>query len=119
MDDEEVIHLTVGRMLEELGYEVDGVFGGVEALNAYEASLEAGNPYDVVIMDLTIPGGMGGEEAVKKLHEIHAEVPVIVSSGYSNDQVMANYEDYGFHGIVRKPVDMFELADAVQEVLND
>ena len=68
-------------------------------------------------MDLTIPGGMGGKEAVKKLLEINPQAQVIVSSGYSNDPVMANYADYGFAGRAAKPVDIEELADAVKRIL--
>ena len=95
MDDDEIIQSTVGRMLESLGYEVRGVFDGVEAITAYNVSLEAGAPYDVVIMDLTVPGSMGGKEAVSQVRKLHAEARVIVSSGYSNDPVMAHYKDYG------------------------
>ena len=114
MDDEGTIHRTVGRMLQVLGYDVESVYDGDEALQVYNASLDEGKPYDVVIMDLTIPGGMGGEEAVKKLHEINPQARVIVSSGYANDPVMANFADYGFAGKVAKPVDIKELAETIK-----
>ena len=114
MDDEDAILRTAGRMLEELGYTVTPAKDGDEALQAYEAALAAGNPYELVIMDLTIPGGMGGKAAVKKLHEIDPDARVIVSSGYSNDPVMANPDDFGFMGIVKKPIDLDELAEVVR-----
>jgi PAS domain S-box-containing protein len=117
MDDEETIHRTVGRTLKLLGYEVGSVYEGDEALRAYKASIEQGSPYDVVIMDLTIPGGMGGKEAVGKLRQIDPQARVIVSSGYANDPVMADYEDYGFAGRVAKPVVIKELADVVKRIL--
>ncbi len=118
MDDDEIIQSTVGQMLEALGYEVQGVFDGVEAITAYNVSLEAGQPYDVVIMDLTVPGSMGGKEAVGRLRKLHAEACVIVSSGYSNDPVMANYQDYGFDAKVEKPVDIGELAQTLRTLLS-
>ena len=70
-----------------------------------------------MILDLTIRGGMGGKEAVKKLHEIDPDVKAIVSSGYANDPVLASPEDYGFKGRIRKPVDLDDLAETVQRVL--
>ena len=117
MDDDEIIQSTVGRMLESLGYEVRGVFDGVEAITAYNVSLEAGAPYDVVIMDLTVPGSMGGKEAVSRLRKLHAEARVIVSSGYSNDPVMAHYKDYGFDAKVEKPVDLGELSAILRTLM--
>jgi len=117
MDDEEAIHKTVGRMLRTLGYEVESVRSGAEALASYQASLEEGNPYDLVILDLTIPGGMGGKEAGPKLHDMHPEARLIVSSGYANDPVMMDCEAYGFHSKVAKPVDLEDLARAVNDVL--
>jgi len=117
MDDDEVIHQVVGRMLKSLGYDVEIALHGDEALQAYRTAIEIKKSYDVVIMDLTIPGGMGGEEAVEKLHAIDPRARVIVSSGYSNDPVMANYADYGFCGMIRKPVDLKDLADSVQNAL--
>ena len=101
MDDEETIHRTVGRTLRVLGYEVESAYDGDGATRKYENGLRSDKPIDVVIMDLTIPGGMGGREAVGKLLQIDPLAQVVVSSGYANDPVMANYEDYGFAGRVR------------------
>ncbi len=96
VDDEEVIHQVVGKMLETLGYEVDGVYDGDRALQAYRTALETDKPFDVVITDLTIPGAMGGREVVGKLHGIDPQARVIVSSGYAHDPVMNNFVDHDF-----------------------
>ena len=117
MDDEEIVRLTVSRMLEALGYEVESAGDGAEALQTYRAALEEGEPFDAVIMDLTIPGGMGGEEAVSELLAMHPEARAMVSSGYSNDPVIARYGDYGFVGSIKKPVMIQELAEIVRTAL--
>ena len=117
MDDEETIHRTVGTMLKVIGYDVKSVCDGNEALQVYTAALESGSPFNIVIMDLTIPGEMGGKEAAGKLLEIDPTAHVLVSSGYSQDPVMANYADYGFAGRLPKPVDIEELADTVKKAL--
>ena len=79
--------------------------------------MEAEQPYDLVILDLTIRGGMGGKETVSRLRKLHPGARVIVSSGYSNDPVMANHRDYGFDAVVLKPVDLPDLAETVRQVL--
>jgi two-component system, cell cycle sensor histidine kinase and response regulator CckA len=98
---------------------VGSTYSGEEALQVYEAALGSDKPFRVVIMDLTIPGGMGGKEAISKLREIDPQAQVIVSSGYANDPVMANFSQYGFAGRVAKPVDIKELADTVEKLLTD
>ena len=117
MDDEETIHRMVGRTLKGLGYDVESAYDGDEALQMYKTVLGSDKPFDIVIMDLTIPGGMGGKEAVGNLLEIDSKAQVLVSSGYSNDPVMANFTDYGFAGKVSKPVDIQELANTVKRIL--
>lgn len=117
MDDDEIIQDTVGRMLEELGYEVDGVGDGVEALAAYRAAMAVDRACDVVIMDLTVPGGMGGKEAISRLRRLHPGARVVVSSGYSNDPIMANHKDYGFDAVVQKPVDLGDLAETLRALV--
>ena len=100
-----------------MGYEVESVSDGAAALQAYQAAVESEKPFDLVIMDLTIPGGMGGRKAVGKLHEIDPQARVLVSSGYAHDPVMAHYEEYGFAGKITKPVAMQELGETVKRVL--
>lgn len=116
MDDEEIVRYTSAIMLESFGYTVDDADNGEEALEKYVAANEEGNPYDVVIMDLTIPGGMGGKEAVLRLKAIDSKAKVIVSSGYSTDPVMANYGDYGFSGRIVKPFRIEDLQNEVRRV---
>ncbi len=116
MDDEETVLEVVSEMLLSIGYSVETALDGVEALEKYQAANDAEDPFSLVIIDLTIPGGMGGVETTKKLREIDEEVKVIVSSGYSNDPVMANYEDHGFDAKVAKPYDMKKLSTALAQI---
>lgn len=118
MDDEEPVRMTVKDMLTHLGYEVDTSVDGNEAIAMYKSAMEAGSPYQAVILDLTIPGGMGGKETVKKLKEIAPDVNAIVSSGYSNDPTMAEYEKHGFSGIIIKPYRISDIADILQRTLS-
>jgi len=117
MDDEEFILEVTGEVLRELGYEVEVSTDGLEALKVYEEAIAAGKRFDAVIMDLTVPGGMGGKEAISRLLEIDRNAKAIVSSGYSNDPVMANFRDYGFVGVVPKPYKIEELSHTLKEVL--
>jgi len=117
MDDEATVRRATGRMLKRLGYEVAYAEDGEGALAAYREAGEAGNPYDLVIMDLTIPGGMGGKEAVSKLRELDPQARVIVASGYSNDPVMSEPASYGFMAGIPKPLDIDALAGAVDRAM--
>ncbi|MEW6536403.1 MAG: cache domain-containing protein [Candidatus Auribacterota bacterium] len=118
MDDEEIVKDVLVDTLERLGYSVTSVDNGNSALEVYNQELHSGTPFDVVIMDLTIPGGMGGKETVRRLKEIDPGVKAIVSSGYSDDPVMARYEEYGFKGSVHKPFDMEELSITLSSVMS-
>ena len=118
MDDEEILRKVVERMLLETGYEVTCVGDGAEALIMYEKAMGSEQAFDAVIMDLTIPGGMGGKETIKKLLKIDPKAIVVVSSGYSNDPIMSSYEKYGFHGVVTKPYRIEELSRVMGQVLN-
>ncbi|NOY68171.1 MAG: PAS domain S-box protein [Deltaproteobacteria bacterium] len=117
MDDEEMIREVVTSMLEISGYSAESAEDGKQAITMYKASMDAGNPFDVVIMDLTIPGGVGGLEAIRDLLEIDPKAKCIVSSGYADDPVMANYAEYGFYGIVTKPYTQNDLREALNRVL--
>jgi two-component system, cell cycle sensor histidine kinase and response regulator CckA len=90
---------------------------GNEAISLYEQALKSGRPFDAVIMDLTIPGGMGGKDAVIKLLKIDPGVKAIVSSGYSDDPIMARYKDYGFCGVVSKPYTLKSLSETIHAVI--
>ena len=119
MDDEEAIRKSVSRMLTRIGYEVELAEEGVEAIQLYKKAQESGAPFNAVLMDLTIPGGMGGKEAIQKLMEIDSNIKAIVSSGYSNDPVMAEYSKYGFTGMVAKPYQLEQLYQVLQNVVSD
>ena len=119
MDDEPEMRSTTGDMLLRLGYAVEFASDGSEAVTKYRMALEQGRPFDAVLMDLTVPGGMGGAEAVRKLLEIDPGAKAIVSSGYSDDPVVADYRGFGFRGTVSKPYRLRELSEAVAAVLKD
>jgi len=117
MDDEEIIREAAGEALQGLGYDVEVVKDGAEAITQYKNAQKAGTPFDVVIMDLTIPGGMGGRETIASLLEIDPEAKAIVSSGYSNDPIMADYRIHGFKGVVAKPYSVEELSKTLRNVI--
>jgi signal transduction histidine kinase/CheY-like chemotaxis protein/ABC-type uncharacterized transport system substrate-binding protein len=117
MDDEELVREIAREILAHLGYDADLCSDGGEALDMYRQALAAGCPYSAVIMDLTVPGGMGGKEAMKALLDMDPEVKGIVSSGYSNDPVLARFREYGFRALAMKPYSVDELSAALDSVL--
>ena len=117
MDDEELVLDIAKEMLNHLGHDVLLVQNGYEAIDIYKDQLDKGDPVDVVIMDLTVPGNMGGKEAVQEILKINNDALVIVSSGYSNDPIMANYREYGFKAAIAKPFMLAELRDILISVL--
>ncbi len=117
MDDDELIRTIAVEIFKRLGFDSETVDDGAEAVEAYRRGMEAGRPYDLVILDLTVPGGMGGKEALEELRLLDPNVTAMVSSGYSNDPVMANYKDYGFKGIMVKPYRVKEVKAALDSVL--
>jgi CheY-like chemotaxis protein len=119
MDDEKMVRELTIQFLSHLGYEVEAVADGESAIESYKESLKKKNPFKLVIMDLTIPGGMGGKEALLKLKEIDPEVKAIVSSGYSNDPVLANFKKFGFSAVLAKPYKIETLSSIINEVINE
>ncbi len=117
VDDEEAIRALVEFTLGRLGYQVTAAATALEGINYYRQKLEAGERFDAVILDLTLPGGMGGKEALKKLIEIDPTVNAIVSSGYATDATMSRYQDFGFRGVIAKPYEAAELGKIVHEVI--
>lgn len=118
MDDEEAIRNLTREMLLLLGYDVVLAKDGAQAIKLY-ADMRDGHPFSAVIMDLTVPGGIGGCEALKVLKQIDPNIKAIVSSGYSNDPVMADYAGYGFCDVMAKPYTLNDLAETLQRVIGD
>ena len=118
MDDEEQILNAVGEMLSYYGYRVVLTGDGTEVIEKYKWAKISGVPFDVVIMDLTIPGGMGGQEAITHLRNFDPQIKAIVSSGYTNDQIMADYQRFGFCGVVSKPYKIDELIAVLNKVVD-
>lgn len=117
MDDQRSLRDMVGETLAYLGYEVNCVSEGGEAIELYKKAKEEGNGFDAVILDLTIPGGMGGKETIEELLKIDTEVKAIVSSGYSNDPIMSEYRQYGFSDVINKPFEITELSNILNKLM--
>jgi PAS domain S-box-containing protein len=118
MDDDELVRDSLGEMLINIGYVVEFACDGREAVDIYKNAMASDHSFNAVIMDLTIPGGMGGKEAIRELIKIDPNVKAIVSSGYSYDPIMANYSDYGFSAVLTKPYkDIQELNRILNNVI--
>lgn len=117
MDDEEPIRLLVETILSTLGHEVTTTSDGDSFLATHASAVAAGRPFDLAILDLTIPGGMGGKEAIRRLRERDKKIRAIVSSGYSKDPVMAQCAEYGFDAVLPKPYLVGDLIGVVQQVM--
>ena len=118
MDDEESVREAACEVLEYLGYTVVAAETGEEAIDLYKKALPE-DPFEVVIMDLTVPGGMGGKEALSHLLKVDPQIKAIVASGYSTDPIMANYRAHGFKGVVAKPYSIEDLSRTLQKVLQE
>jgi PAS domain S-box-containing protein len=117
MDDEEIVREIAAEMLGYLGCDTVAARDGGEAIELFLQAREQGRPFDALLMDLTIAGGMGGKEAIARLRAIDPEVKAIVSSGYANDPIMANFREYGFSGVVPKPYKLHELSAILSRIL--
>ncbi|MFZ5476167.1 MAG: hybrid sensor histidine kinase/response regulator [Myxococcota bacterium] len=117
MDDDPVIRELAGQGLADLGFEGAFAADGAEAVALAEVAVGEGRPYVAVILDLTVPGGMGGREALERIRKVDPEVRAVVSSGYSNDPVLADPRSHGFHGVLPKPWKVEELAAVLAAVL--
>ncbi len=117
MDDEEIIRHVMEEMIEELGYQVESAENGSDAIEKFRQAKEAGDPFDVVILDLTVKTGMGGEETVRVMRDIDPGVKAIVSSGYSDNAVVSNHRAYGFAAYLIKPYTVEALRDSIDSLL--
>ena len=119
MDDKEIVRNAVSEVLRVLGYEVECAVEGEQALRMYRRAREAGAPFDVVVLDLTVASGMGGREAIEKLLEIDPSAKIVVSSGYPNDPVIVDYSRYGARDVIIKPYNSSELDEVLERVLRE
>jgi len=118
MDDEQIVRDIAWELIRSLGHEVELASQGQEAIEKYRAAKESGSPFDIVIMDLTIRGGMGGKETIEHLLAFDSNIKAIVSSGYSDDAVVSEYQKYGFKARLSKPYKIEELRDLLDAVLS-
>ncbi|MCD4658067.1 MAG: response regulator, partial [Planctomycetes bacterium] len=118
MDDDLSIRITLMHFFRDLGLQTDSAEDGEKAIYKFKRAFETKKPFDLVILDLTIPGGMGGAEAIKKIREINPDVKAIVSSGYSTDPIMSNFEQYGFDSVITKPYELKELTAVISNLLH-
>jgi PAS domain S-box-containing protein len=116
MDDDEIIRKMLKNMLNLAGYEVETTADGAEAIVKYRQAATGGNPFDAVIMDLTIPGGMGGKEAIQELLAFDPNAAVVVSSGYATDPIMSEYKKYGFSAVIAKPYSIKQLQQTISNL---
>lgn len=117
MDDEDAILRMASQLLKRIGFAVETATDGESAIKAYREALEQHRRFDLVIMDLTVPGGMGGLDALRRIKELDPQVRAIVSSGYSSDPVMSDYRSYGFSGMIPKPYRITDFAKVIRQVL--
>jgi len=117
MDDEEEIRRLTGEMLVSIGYEVQVARDGLEAIESFKASRDSGRPFDVIIVDLTVPGSMGGRETLRRMREIDGSVKAVVSSGYANDPVIVDSGEYGFNDVIVKPYRITELSRVLHRTI--
>jgi len=109
MDDEQIILNVAAEMLQYLGHEVETVRDGAEAVQTYQRALSDGKRFDAVILDLTVPGAMGGREALNLLLQLDPGVKAVVSSGYANDTTVSDFQSFGFAGVLSKPYTLHEI----------
>jgi two-component system cell cycle sensor histidine kinase/response regulator CckA len=117
MDDEEIVRSVAGYMIRSLGYEIAFAENGEEAIKKYVDALNSARPFDAVILDLTVRGGMGGEETIRRMSAVNPDVCAIVSSGYSDSAVLSQYTDYGFKAVLSKPYAIEELSIVLHSLL--
>ncbi len=116
MDDEPSLRDVLKRTLNRLGSEVEVAKNGGEAIQLYEAALKTGQPFDIVFLDLTVPGGMGGKQTLVRLRELDPQVKAVVCSGYSSDPILSNYQEYGFWDVLTKPFRIEDLVKVLRRV---
>lgn len=119
MDDEQMIQQITGDMLTHLGYEAEFAYDGAECIERYQLALNEGNPFDVLLLDLTVPGAMGAQECIKQLGTLGKEIRAVVSSGYSSHPVMQGCRQFGFQASIAKPYNIQDLSMVLKQVLQN
>ena len=119
MDDDEFIRVAYASLLEEIGYIVVTSEDGNQAIVKYKEALKNNNPFDVVILDLTVPRGMGGIETTRHIFSLESNAKIIISSGITEDDTIINWQDYGFKGVIEKPFKIEELDTLLQKIMNN
>jgi len=117
VDDEHVVRDVAERIVKLLGYQPEVAAGGKKGIELYESALKKGCPFDAVLLDLTMPGGMGGKEAAAKIRELDRSAKIIASSGYSTDPIMSNFKKFGFSAALIKPYRIEELSQILNKVI--
>jgi len=119
MDDQELILESSSELLTILGYEAETAKNGEDAVKLFENAYHEGEPFDLVILDMTVPGGMGGVKTLAAMKKISSDFKGIVSSGYSNDPIMSDYKNYGFDGVLIKPFKLEVLQKTLDKFLGN
>jgi PAS domain S-box-containing protein len=117
MDDDASVRKVANILLRKIGYDVETAEDGEQAIETYSHNMKSGTKFDLVIMDLTVPGGMGGKEAIIEILKIDPTACAIVSSGYYTDSVMADFQKYGFKGVIAKPYKLEEISKIINDVI--
>ena len=117
MDDEAGIRSLAVRMLNRLGHDVEAVDDGTAAVERYARALKSGKPFDAVLLDLVVPGGMGGRETIELLNEVDPHVKAIVVSGYAQDPALTDFREYGFKASIAKPYTLEELDSTLHSII--
>ena len=117
MDDEDIVLKSTGELLQKIGFTVETAIDGFETIELYKEAMQANHPFDLVILDLIVPGGLGGQETIRRLLEIDPKIKAVVSSGYSTNPVIAKHKEYGFAGALTKPYRIKELSAMLQKVM--
>lgn len=117
MDDDQMLNELSRQILEQDGHDIVTAEDGKTAIEYYQKAIKDNNPFDIVILDLTIPDGMGGKETIKELRRIDPDTRAVVSSGYAHDPVMVDYKEYGFNAFLVKPFQVEDLKNVVQHTL--
>lgn len=117
MDDEQLLQTTLLKLFQKYGFEVEIASNGYDAIKKYTKAVKGGKPFDLVVLDLTIPGSLGGKETFEKLREKYPDIQCIVSSGYTDSPILKNYKKYGFVGVLNKPYTGEELKRELQQIL--